>query len=120
MDPATGTIRATPFLDSLPGVPSSALTLPGGITYARGDSFVFRVSSDGGRAAVGGWMPPELEDRDWRIIAPYEGGRVIASNDVQNADTNIAILEGRSFVRSLRLAGAGNRVTQVWGLAYLE
>lgn len=72
--------------------------------YVTGYQFIWEVGWAAGRAAIAD-LPGSSST--WRGITAYEGGRLLAIRDTQDAATNVVLIEGRRFVRYFRVANAG-------------
>jgi hypothetical protein len=103
------------FVDQLPGSGSTVQATPSA-AYVGGYNFILEVSWSGGRAAISG-LPGS--SAFWRGIVPYEGGRLLAIRDTQATDGNVALIEGRQFVRFFRAPNAGPVISPV-GIEYLR
>jgi hypothetical protein len=105
-------------LDTLPGSPRGLHTASDGALWVGGTYYLIRVDAGGARAAIADL--PSSSTRYFSCIDDFGPGRTIASTDAQLESGNIAVIEGQRFLRWLRLPGIGNRVTTIYGLAYLR
>ncbi|MFO0726775.1 MAG: hypothetical protein U1E65_23510 [Myxococcota bacterium] len=117
-DPTTTQRLMPDFIENLPATVRAVLGVPGGGAYVAGDGYVLLIGPTGSRSAVS--PLPGSTSTYWRVLAPYEPGRVLAGNDETSETEGLDLIEGRTWVRPLRAMGAGNFSTNLYGGVFLE
>lgn len=116
LDPTTG-VHGGVLIDGLPSSARAVLGRADGSLYVAGDGYVIRAQG-AQRSLVG--VLPGVTTAPWRILAPGPDGLVLAAHDERSDSAAPIVVDGRTVRGPVRRPSAGNVVTTLRGLAYLD